>query len=69
MKILSEQKEAPPPGRGETACQLIRRTRQVTGRNLPAEEKIRIVLEGIRSEVALSGLCRREGIHPTMYYK
>jgi transposase len=48
---------------------LIRRTRQVTRRKFPAEEKIRIVMEGIRGEVAVSELCRREGIHPTIYYK
>ncbi|MBI4166733.1 MAG: transposase [Acidobacteria bacterium] len=54
---------------GEAARQLIRRTRQVTGRKSPAEEKICIVLEGIRGEVAIPELCRREGIHPTIYFK
>jgi transposase len=48
---------------------MIRRTRQVTRRKFPAEEKSRIVLEGIRGEVTVSELCRREGIHPTIYYK
>jgi transposase len=55
-------------GRSE-ARQLVRRTRQVTRRKFPAEKKIRIVLEGIRGELAVSELCRREGIHPTIYYK
>ena len=41
----------------------------MTRLKFPAEEKIRIVLEGIRGEVAVSVLCRREGIHPTIYYK
>jgi transposase len=45
---------------------LIRRTRQVTRRKFPAEEKIRIAVEGIRGEVAVSELCRREAIHPTI---
>jgi transposase len=58
-----------PARAGEAARQLIRRTRQVTRRRFPAEEKMRIVLEGIRGEVAVSELCRREGIHPTIYYK
>jgi transposase len=58
-----------PAGAGEAARQLIRRTRRVTRRKFPAEEKIRIVMEGIRGEVAVSELCRREGIHPTVYYK
>jgi transposase len=34
-----------------------------------AEEKIRIVLEGLRGESTIAELCRREGIHPNMYYK
>ena len=55
--------------RGETARQLIRRAKQATRRRFPAEEKIRIVMEGIRAEVSVADLCRREGIHPTIYYK
>jgi len=55
--------------RGETARQLIRRAKYATRRKFPAEEKIRIVMEGIRAEVSVSDLCRREGIHPTIYYK
>jgi len=55
--------------RGETARQLIRRAKQASRRKFPAEEKIRIVMEGIRAEVSVSDLCRREGIHPTIYYK
>jgi transposase len=31
--------------------------------------KIRIVLEGLRGEAGITDLCRKEGIHPTMYYK
>lgn len=54
---------------GETARELIRKTKQVTRRKFPAEEKIRIVMEGIRAEVSVSELCRREGIAPTVYYK
>ena len=57
-----------PAGAREAARQLIRRTRQVTRRKFPAEEKIRIVLEGIRGDGAASELCRREGIHHTIYY-
>ncbi len=40
-----------------------------TRRKFPAEEKIRIVMEGIRAKVSVVDLCRREGIHPTIYYK
>jgi transposase len=37
-----------------------------TRRKFTAEEKIRIVLEGMRGEASLSDLCRKEGIHRTM---
>jgi len=53
---------------GETARALLRRTKQITRRKFPAEEKIRILLEGIRAELSVAELCRREGIHPTVYY-
>lgn len=53
----------------ETARELIRRTKRATRRKFPSEEKIRILVEGIRSEVSVAELCRREGVHPTVYYK
>jgi transposase len=34
-----------------------------------AEEKIRIVLEGLRGEETVAELCRREGISQSLYYK
>jgi len=37
-------------------------------RKYTPEEKIRIVLEGFRREVAINELCRREGIKPGAYY-
>ena len=54
---------------GETARELIRKTKRATRRRFPSEEKIRIVMEGMRGEMAVSELCRREGIQPTVYYK
>ena len=42
-----------------------RRTRRVFG----AEEKIRIILERLWGEDSISAICRREGIHPSQYYK
>jgi len=33
-----------------------------------AEEKIRIVLDGLQGEDAIAGLCHREGITPNLYY-
>ena len=54
---------------GETARALIRRARQASRRRFPSEEKIRILLEGLRAEISVAELCRREGMHPTVYYK
>ena len=42
--------------------------RTVTRRRYSPEEKIRIVLEGLRREVTINDLCRREGIKPHSYY-
>ena len=47
----------------------VREIRRKTRKKYSAEEKIRIVLEGLRGESTISELCRREGIHPNMYYK
>jgi transposase len=46
----------------------IREIRRKTRRQYSAEEKIRIVLEGLRGEEGISALCRREGIAPNLYY-
>ena len=48
---------------------VVAKIRQATRRKYTAEEKIRIVLEGLRGEIAISELCRREGTAPTMYYR
>ncbi len=48
---------------------IVREIRRKTRRKFTAEEKIRIVLEGLRGEKSITDLCRKEGIHPTMYYK
>jgi transposase len=48
---------------------IVREIKRRTRRKFTAEEKIRIVLEGLRGEESIADLCRKEGIHPTMYYK
>ena len=53
----------------ENARQVVRRTRNVTRRKYTPEEKVRIVIEGIRGEISVSALCRREGINAGVYYK
>jgi transposase len=53
----------------DKARELVRRTNQVTRRKFTPEEKVRIVIEGIRGEIPISALCRREGIRSNVYYK
>ena len=48
---------------------VIKQIRKATRRKFSAEEKIRIVLEGLRGEMAISEICRREGIAASAYYK
>lgn len=52
-----------------SAEEVVRDIRRQTRRKYNAEEKIRIVLEGLRGEDSIAELCRREGLNPNMYYK
>ena len=54
---------------GSSPESVVREIKRQTRRKFTAEEKIRIVLEGLRGEAGITDLCRKEGIHPTMYYK
>jgi len=54
--------------RPESAEKTVRDIRRATRRQYSAEEKIRIVLEGLRGEVSIAELCRKEGIAQSMYY-
>jgi transposase len=46
----------------EPAIQVVKNIRRATRRHFSAEDKIRIVLEGLRGEDSIAELCRREGI-------
>ena len=59
------QKTVPVKQPAET---VIRDIRRATRRHFSAEEKIRIVLEGLRGEESIAEICRREGIASSMYY-
>lgn len=48
---------------------VVRDIKRKTRRQFNAEEKIRIVLEGLKGEDSIASICRKEGIHPTQYYK
>ncbi len=52
-----------------SAEESIKDIRRETRRKWNAEEKIRIVLEGLRGEDSIAELCRREGLSPNLYYK
>ena len=59
------QKSNSVPASSET---LVRNIRRATRKHHAAEEKIRIVLDGLRGETSIAELCRREGIAESMYY-
>ncbi len=47
---------------------VVREIHRKTRRRYSTEEKIRIVLEGLKGEESISELCRREGMSPNLYY-
>jgi transposase len=53
----------------EPAEQVVSDIRRATRRQFSAEEKIRIVLEGLRGEESIAELCRRERISQNLYYR
>ena len=50
------------------AEQVLKDIRRATRRHYSAEDKIRIVLDGLRGEDSIAELCRREGIAQSLYY-
>ena len=61
---MRQKMEATKP----SAEKVIKDIRRVTRKQYGAEEKIRIVLEGLRGEDSIAALCRREGIAESLYY-
>jgi transposase len=53
----------------EPADKVVKDIRRATRKQYSAEEKIRIVLEGLRGEDSIAELCRREGINQNLYYR
>ena len=54
--------------RTDSAEKTVRDIRRATRRQYSAEDKIRVVLEGLRGETRIAELCRKEGIAQSMYY-
>ena len=65
MKPKSSLKKSLTKAPAERGVKDIRRA---TRRHFSAEDKIRIVLEGMKREISIAELCRREGIASTLYY-
>ena len=53
----------------ESTEKKIKNIRRQNRKKYSAEEKIRIVIEGLRGDESIAELCRREGIAQSMYYK
>ena len=70
------QKSSTPAARDPSAAsaakppaeRVVRDIRRRTHKQHSAEEKIRVVLEGLRGEESIAALCRREGIAESLYY-
>ena len=61
---MSRKSNSPKP----LSERLVRDIRRATRRHFSAEEKIRIVLDGLRGEHSITELCRRKGIAESLYY-
>ena len=48
---------------------VVREIKRKTRRKFNSEEKIRIILEGLKGEESIAAICRREGIAASLYYK
>jgi transposase len=53
----------------EAAEKVVRDIRRATRRQYTAEEKVRIVIAGLRGEESIAELCRKEGINQNLYYR
>jgi len=59
------QKSGP---RGTSSQKVVKDIRRATRKQYSAEEKIRVVLDGLRGEETIAELCRQEGIAQSLYY-
>ena len=61
---MSQKSDSPKP----SSERFVKDIRRATRRQYSAEEKIRVVLDGLRGEHSIAELCRREGIAEGLYY-
>ena len=57
-----------PAAKKESAAQLIQTVRRQTRTRYSAEDKIRVILEGLRGDHPVAEMCRREGVSANVYY-
>jgi transposase len=55
--------------KGSSPESIVREIKRRTRRKFGADEKIRIVLEGLQGKAGITDLCRKEGIHPMLYFE
>ena len=60
---------APAKKKKPTATEVVKEIKRRTKRVFSAEEKIKIVLEGLRGEDSIAAICRRYDIHQNSYFK
>ena len=58
-----------PEALSDAAEKAVRDIKRATRRHFSAEDKIRIVIAGLRGEDSIAELCRKEGIHQNLYYR
>jgi transposase len=58
-----------PEALSQAAEKAVRDIKRATRRHFSAEDKIRIVIAGLRGEDSVAELCRKEGIHQNLYYR
>ena len=69
IRDTSEPGRRHPMRKEVTPEKVVQEIRRKTRRQFSAEEKIRIVLEGLRGEESIATLCRKEGLAPNLYYR
>ena len=66
--IQSEGERSPLSAKPDPGT-VVRDIKRQTRKKYNAEEKISIILEGLRGEESIAAICRREGINPNLYYR
>ena len=69
LNVQRDEDETAFQSANDPAEKVVKEIRRATRKQYSAEEKIRIVLEGLRGEDSIAEICRREGIAQNLYYR